>query len=52
MSRGHQPFMGRIEFVKAIRDTLAKYLNDEAEANEWQKEVTASYAGFISGQHQ
>lgn len=48
MSNGRQPFMGRVEFIKAIRDTLAKYLNDEVAADQWQEEVVASYTSFIS----
>lgn len=52
LSRGQQPFSGRTEFIKAVRDTLAKSRNDEVEANQWQSEVTASYADFIKAQRQ
>lgn len=52
MSNGHQPFVGRVEFIKAIRNTLAKYLNDESVADQWLEETTSAYSAFIRTQQQ
>lgn len=52
MSKGHQPFASRVEFIKAIRDTLAKYLDDEVNANQWLEETTKAYSTFIRTQQQ
>lgn len=45
-SSGFQPFKDRLSFVKAIKETLAKYTNDENMAEEWFKDVVKSYTDF------
>ncbi len=46
MSRGAQPFNSRVAFLNAIKDTIAKYKNDPAEAEQWLLDVLASYELF------
>lgn len=41
---GFKAFGSRLVFVTAIKDTLSKYRNDAAGADEWFKEVETSYA--------
>jgi type II restriction enzyme len=45
-SKGFRPFENRLGFVNAIKETLAKYGNNETEADEWFKDVTKSYKKF------
>jgi len=46
MSNGFQPFRDRVSFVNAIRETLAKYKNDQDGANIWFEEIERSYRRF------
>lgn len=49
LSRGHQPFNSRLEFIKAIQGTLSLYVSEEY-ANEWFEEVTLAYSNFAKEQ--
>ena len=44
--KGFEPFKSRLKFVTAIKETLAKYLNDNPGADKWFKKVEKSYKEF------
>lgn len=45
-SEGFKPFTNRLDFVNAIKNTLAKYRNNQTEAEEWFQSVKKSYYEF------
>lgn len=45
-SDGFRPFANRLDFVNAIKNTLAKYRDNQTEADEWCQSVKTSYYEF------
>jgi len=50
MSNGFQPFNSRIAFITAIKETLTKYTGNSVLADQWFKDVEASYLSFTKKQ--
>ena len=47
MSIGFQPFVTRLDFVKAIRDTLAEYDKRTYDPNDWYRIVNQQYLNLV-----